>query len=436
MITPTRRCLWLAVLGIPIAALCASAGSPWLGLGYNVVLLLATWVSWRLGSDGQDLRLSRRFDAVLSVRMENRIDVELHNDSGQTIIGRLRDEPPALFSKSDTEFDLRLHPGETQSFSYKVRPPERGSTFFRGTFLRLQCPLGLAERIVRLKTEQPVRVYPNVLALREMDLLNQRGRLKDLGMRQSRMRGLGTEFESLRDYAQGDDYRKIDWKASARRTKMVVRQFEQERNQSVILCIDIGRHMLAEVDGVRKLDHVLDAVFLLAHSAQRAGDCVGLLVYAENVRRYLPPRKGRDQVGFVIEALHDLVAEPLESDPAQAFAYLATRMHRRGLIVHFTECADMDRAKTLVLAHGSTARRHLALIARVSDPHVKEILSHEVATNDEMFRKAAAILATDERKLAKSHLLAAGLHDLEAEPQELADALVRFYWRAKDRALL
>ncbi len=239
----------------------------------------------------------------------------------------------------------------------------------------------------------------------------------------------------LRDYSEGDDYRKIDWKASARRAKLVVRQFEQERNQCVMICIDIGRHMLAEVNGVRKLDHVLDALLMLTNAAAVAGDYVGLLVYADNVRRYIPPRKSRAQVGIIIEAVHDLIAEPVESDPAAAFAYFATRWKRRALLVSFTDYEDVDRAKELTVAFGPMARRHLALICRVQDPRIDEVLQSTVTDVNDMYRKAAANLLMEDRRAATHLVGAAGIHNLDSEPQDLAAKPVSFYFNVKERSL-
>ncbi|HEY0866735.1 MAG TPA: DUF58 domain-containing protein, partial [Fimbriimonas sp.] len=359
---PTKR-LWLLVaLGVPIAALTTMAGAPSFVLFYDLALALAAYASWRLGPSTGGLRLTRRFDPVLSVRVPNRVQVTVENDGVEPVRALLRDEPPAGFLASRREFRVDIPPGQAADLEYTVTPSERGPDAFQGTFLRVACPMGLVEKQVRLDTEEPVRVYPNVLALKEFDLLKQQGRLREIGIRRSRARGIGTEFESLREYAEGDDYRKIDHKASARLGKLVVRQYEQERNQSVILCIDVGRHMLAEVDGVRKLDHVLDSILMLANAAVIAGDLVGLLVYADQVRRYIPPKKGRNQVSSVIDAIHDLVAEPVETDPIGAFAYLGLRWRRRSLLVNFTDFDDPDRARDLVAAFGPMARRHLALM--------------------------------------------------------------------------
>lgn len=289
---------------------------------------------------------------------------------------------------------------------------------------------------MKLNTEQAVRVYPNVLAMREFDFLNQKGKLRDLGIRKSRLRGLGSEFESLREYAIGDDFRKVDWKATARRGKLIVRQFEQDRNQPVILCIDVGRRMLSEVNGITKLDYVLDSLLMLAQAVYLANDFVGLLVYSDVVKRYIPPRKGRNQLGFVIEAIHDLVAEPVESDPAGAFSFLASRWKRRSLVVAFSDVEDSQEAKEFTAAVGSLGRRHVAVLARVSDPKLAELVDSQVENRNDLYLKASAMLFVADRKEASIPLKVAGLHNLEAEPQDLAAALVSFYFETKEKALI
>ncbi len=433
---PTRRFWGLVALGLPIAGLAASAGSPYLGVLYNLAIIGMAWISGLLAPDWKGLRVRRKMDPVLSVRTSNKVTLFIENDGDHTITARIRDEVPPAFESTNREWQVTIEPGDEIERSYSVKPFERGSDFFRGTFLRIQCPFGLVVRDVKLSTSQPVRVYPNVLALREFDLLKQKGRLREIGIRRSRMRGLGTEFESLREYSEGDDYRKIDWKASARSGKVVVRQFEQERNQSVMLVIDVGRHMLSEVNGVRKLDHALDAILMLTHAAAIAGDQVGLLVFSDTVRRYIPPRKGRTQVGQIIEALHDQVAEPLESDARGAFAYLGSRWKRRSLVVAFTDLEDASRARDLMVALGPLTKRHLVLMARVGDGRIGEVLASRTLTERDMYKKSAAILLQEDRKEAESVLSAAGVHNLEAEPQELAAALVSFYFMVKERSLL
>jgi len=400
---------------------------------YDLLILGIAWGTTYLAPSGGNLRLTRTFDPVLSVRAWNKIRLSLHNDGPERVKLALRDEPPERFSVENQEFSVSLEPGAERDLEYEVRPVERGSDAFRGTFVRIHCPLGLAMRQAFLETEQPVRIYPNVLALREFNLLRQQGRLRDIGIRRSRNRGLGTEFESLRQYAEGDDYRKIDWKATARKGDLMVRQYEQERNQPVIICIDTGRHMLSEVYGVRKLDHVLDSLLMLANAAAIAGDQVGLLVFSDKVRRYLPPKRGKSQIGLIIEACHDLVAEPVESDMPGALAYLSSRWNRRSLLVMFSDCVDPDRARDLLQGLGPIARRHLTLFCRINDGRINEIEAKRTQTVQDMYQKAAAALVMEDRRAALSLFTSAKVNVLDSEPQELAAKLVNYYFMVKEK---
>ena len=433
---PTRRLVLLLALMIPGSALLTAAGLGTLALVADLALLGLAWLSSRLVPDLRLLRIERRTDAVLSNRVANRVVLTLTNEGDEPIVGRLRDEPPVSFGAAGLEFALDLAPGEQKAFEYTVSPPERGAAEFPGTFLRLRTPLGLAWRQLRLPTEGTVEVYPNVLALREFDLLNQQGRLREIGIRKSRMRGQGTEFESLRDYTEGDDVRRIDWNATARRGKPIVRQYEVERNQAVLLCVDCGRHMLAEVEGVRKLDHVLDAILMLAHTASSAGDNVGVLAYADGPIVYVPPKKGREAVGVMLHALHDLEAEPIESDAVKTFAYLVARIKRRALVLNFTAMPDLGRAKEVVTGLSPMLRRHLVLTVDVSDPKLKESLGRAIVSNETMAEVAAAQWIERDRREALAFAAASGLRTLEAEPQDLAAALVNAYLDVKARGAL
>lgn len=433
---PTRRLWTLILVGVPVGSAAFAFGYPHLALAWNLLLLCLAIIDLKLVPSIEGLRLRRILDPVLSVRVPNQIRVEVENTGVEDIVARVRDEGPGRSVAAGNEFRIAIAPGRVEEHAYTIVPPERGTDYFRGTWIRQRGALGLIERQSKLNTEQPVRIYPNVLALKEFDLLRQKGRLRQLGIRKSRMRGLGMEFESLRDYSVGDDYRKIDWKASARRSKLVVRQFEQERNQAVIICIDIGRRMLSEVGGVTKLDHTLNSLLMLANAAANEHDLVGLLVYADTVRRYIPPRKGRVQIGAIIEAIHDLVAEPVETDFAAAFGYLGARYKRRSLLVNFTDLDDEEQAEGFLSAFAPISRRHLSLVARIADPSMAEMAGGLVANMNDLYFKAAGLLLTEDRKAAGMKLSTHDIHHLEAEPQNLAAELVSFYFHVKERSLI
>ena len=435
-LVPTKLFWALVALGIPLIGVATFAGIWWFAWFYNLSLLFALFVTFRFGPNSKDLRFRRRMDAVLSVRARNRIRIELEHEGDFHLSGVVRDEIPATFFAEKPESKLSISPGHKFTYDYFLVPPERGEEYFRATFLRLNCPFGLAQKQIRLNTEQPVKVYPNILALREFQLLNQKGRLREAGVRKSRLKGMGTEFESLRDYSEGDDFRKVDWKATARKGKIIVREFEVERNQAVIICIDCGRHMMAEIGGVRKLDLVLDSILMLIQSAIVAGDNVGLLAYGADIIRYIPPKKGQRQLGVLLNSVYNLVAEPVESDPIRAFGYLATRHKRRSLLINFTAVEDRDQARDVIQSFGSFSRNHIALLANINDPRFREILRNEPDNSEDLFKFASAHFLTDERRQAASLLRTANINVLDSEPQDLAGDLVNFYLDVKARGML
>ncbi|RMG25910.1 MAG: DUF58 domain-containing protein [Armatimonadetes bacterium] len=417
--------LVLSVLGI--------ADPRFLGLvwPYTGFVLLLAGVSYLTAPDGRELRIERRMDRVLSVGVENLVRLSVTNESDRTIRCTLREEPPPGFRFDRREFEVELAPGRAVELRYHVIPSERGDFFFRDTFYRASGWLRLVFRQQALKTRQVVRVYPNVLALRKFDLLNQRGHLREIGIRRSRLRSLGTDFESLREYVPDDDYRRIDWKATARRGTLIVREYEAERNQSVVLIVDYGRLMMADAGGRKKLDHVLDASLLLANAVIHANDQLGLLVYGDRVERWIPPKKGRGQLGEVIEAVHDLQAEPIASDAYSAFAYLSSRWKRRSLIVVFTEVDQPEVAKQLLSILGPLARHHVCLVVTVADPNTRRLME-----SSDPFLSTAARLVEEDRERASWYLRQSGVRTLDAEPEALAAALVNCYLDIKAAAVL
>jgi uncharacterized protein (DUF58 family) len=435
-LVPTKFFWFLVALGIPLIGVATLSGLLWFGWFYNIALLFALLITFYFGPNSKDLRFRRRMDAVLSVRARNRIRIELEHDGDFHLSGVIRDEIPATFSAEEPETKLSISPGQKFTYEYFLVPPERGEEYFRATYLRLNCPFGLVQKQIRLNTEQPVKVFPNILALREFQLLNQQGRLREAGIRKSRLKGMGTEFESLRDYSEGDDFRKVDWKATARRGKIIVREYEVERNQAVILCVDCGRHMMAEINGVRKLDLVLDSILLVIHAAISAGDNVGLLAYGADIIQFVPPKKGHRQLGVMLNAVYNLVAEPVESDPVRAFSYLSSRHKRRSLLINFTAVEDRDQATDVIKSFGSFSPNHIALLANINDPRFREILRNEPEDAESLFRFASAHFLTDERRQAATMLKSANINVLDSEPQDLAGDLVNFYLDVKSRGRL
>jgi len=378
-------------------------------------------------------RLQRRHERVLSLGAENCIELTLTHSLTAPYHARLRDEPPPLCDYDRREFTLLLLPDQPARVVYHLTPRYRGEARFEDVFLRVEGRLRLTTRDYRLPARESVPIYPNLLQLREYDLLRYRGRLQMMGFRQLRLRGQGTEFESLREYTPDDEFRRIDWKATARRGKPIVRDYQTERSQNVILLLDAGRTMLAEVEGKRKFDAVLNAALMLAYVAVQMDDKVGALVFADEVDLFSPPQRGRAQVGKLVEALHDAEPRLVESDYLYATTYLAKRWRKRSLIALFTDLIDPDASRMVLHAVDALRRQHLCVVITVADPRLHCWSQQPPDTPSDLYRRAVALQTLNDRLAAIRALERMGVHCIDAEPDTLVAALVNHYLQVKAR---
>ncbi|MEX2243538.1 MAG: DUF58 domain-containing protein [Fimbriimonadaceae bacterium] len=436
MPVPTTRFWLLIAAGIPLALIGAVVpGFEAVLLPYNAMLLVALVTSWLVARRWDFLTVTRVTAPLFSVGVPNPVRLDVENASDIRVRLLVRDAPPSDSDATRHEFAVALEPGRAQQLSYTITPRHRGNDAFGGTYLRVLAPLGLAWVEKFVPNQQKAPIYPNVRALAEYDLLKQKGHLALMGVRRSRVKGLGTEFESLREY-NDDDYRIIDWKTTARTGKLVVRNYEVERNQGVIVALDVGRHMLAEVAGRRKLDYAIDSSLMLMHAAEKMGDQIGLLMFSDYVGRYIAPKKGRAQVSAILDTVHGVHAEPVQPNYLAAFSYLASRWKRRSLVVVFTDAENEEQAAELSAALSILRRRHLLFVVRVADPRLREVLATGVEKPTDLYHRAAAFWYFRDRKKADVRLSTGGVQSIEAEPEDLSAALVSAYLRVKELALI
>lgn len=436
MVLTSRAWVLLGLGGL--VALLGAARPELLGLTLLIDLLaiLAITVDAFTLPRADAFSVQRTHERVLSLGAANRIELHLTHLLTTPRRARLRDEPPPLCDYDQREFTLTLTPNQPAQVAYHLTPHYRGEARFEDVFLRVEGRYGLTARDYRLPAREIAPVYPNLLQMREYDLLRHRGRLQQMGFRQRRLRGEGTEFESLRDYTPDDEFRRIDWKATARRGKPIVRDYQIERSQNVILMLDAGRNMLAEVEGKRKFDAVLNTALMLAYVAVQMDDKVGALVFADEIDRFIPPQRGRTQVGKLVEMLHDAQPRMVESDYLYATTYLAKRWRKRSLIALFTDLIDPDASRMVLHALGILSRQHLCVAITVSDPRLHTWSRQTPSTAPELYRRAVALQTLNDRLAARRTLERMGIHCIDAEPDTLVPNLVNYYLQAKARGSL
>jgi len=302
--------------------------------------------------------------------------------------------------------------------------------------VRFRSRLGLFWRQHAYATQQPIKVYPNLHDLRRYDLVVRRGLLLEAGTRAARRFGPGTEFERLREYVPDDEFRRINWKATARRGIPIAAEYETERSQNVLVVLDAGRLMAAVAKGLTKLDHSLNAGLLLAYAAGLRGDRVGLLAYADRVSAYLPPRRGRRAFLSIMDHLYRLEPQLTESDHARAFAYLGAQNLSRSLLVLFTDLADPDPSKSLIAHLARASKRHLPALVTISDPALVGPAEREARDAQELYEKAVAQRMLEERRQVMATLSHRGVITLDLPADRLSAQVVATYLELKARGRL
>lgn len=436
----TYRLAILVALGaIPMLML---QRAPWLlfaVLGYNFLLAVFTVADYiAMPRPDQILSVERIVDEKLSLGASNPVRLEVRSLFHRELKVIVRDEPPYRFDvDGPTQRELTVFTGNRPAtVQYHVTPPAKGDFIFGDLFVQYPARLGLVVRMGRFPASQVVKVYPNLLETEKYEMLARRGRLMQVGIRSAKIRGGGAEFESLREYVPGDEYKKIDWNATARRGKLITRQFEAERSQNIVLLLDTGRTMLQPVQKMAKLDYVVNTALMLAYVAASSDDKVGLMAFDAEVRVFLPPAKSKAQVYRILESLYNIEARLVETDYPDAFQNLATRWRRRSLIVLFSDLVDPDSSASILDAVPMLEERHRVVCVTVSDPNIVAAANKFPSNSADVYAKAVAMQVLQERRQAITALKRRGVWTIDSPPEDLSADLINHYLDLKSRSLI
>lgn len=320
---------------------------------------------------------------------------------------------------------------------FDIRGTERGSFPLGPVAVRLPGPLGLVERTTRIRTDDTITIAPSVAGVRRFRLLSLQHRLRELGVRNIRRRGEGTTFESLREYVVGDDPRHIDWKATAKRRKLITRDYAVEQGQTVLIAIDAGRMMTQYAGELPRFEYALSSALVLADVALGSGDHVGAIVFDDQVRAFVPPQRGAPALQGIRQALIPIRATMAEPDYAVAFRTLAARHRKRSLIILFTDVIDVRASQALIAHTIRSAVRHLpVVIALRNDQLVAAAVPGEVARSSMLYESAAAEELLLARAEAMQRMRQAGVTVLDVSPHAMTPAVINHYLEIKARASL
>jgi uncharacterized protein (DUF58 family) len=448
---PSQRLYLLLGLGflIPMGlgqVSSVSINGLWSLLGiYDLAILAISFYDYRQATQWQ-LDLARICEEKLSIGRDNAIRLTLAVTKAPSLKKitplQLRDGTPASFKVADLNpLSVALLPQLATELTYLVFPPRRGSFRWTPVSLRLCSPWGLSWRSWQIPVETVVDVYPDLIGLR---MLSIRLSLENSGNLQRRHKVGGTEFAELREYTVGDDIRFMDWKATARRQRPIVRLLEPEREQPLLILLDRGRLMTAQVAGLSRFDWALNAALSLAMAGLRRGDRVGVVVFDKTIHTWIAPTPGMGHLSQILERLNTIEPARTETDYVGVTAQVLNQYHRRALVVMLTDIVDEIASQDLLVAMGRLSPRFLPLCVALRDPQVDAQAKPNVDFNrpselnkvEPLYTQAVALDLLHQRKVAFAKLRQQGTLILDAPAPQVSEQLVNQYLRVKARGRL
>ena len=435
----TRRFFILLAIGfVPLSLSWNFPELRYAVLVYDVALLaLALFDYFTSRRLPEELTIRREFERRFAIGDETKTKLHIENASARSFYLKIKDEfPPemTLHDARETEFEIEAQ--TTVDFIYGLTPQKRGKYQFGRIAVRVLSRLGLVWCQTNLGAAESVKVYPNVRRAREI-ALKALGAVSFLAVqRKAVRRGEGRDFESMRDYVPGDELRHISWTATARRSKLTTRQYQIERDQTVLIALDAGRLMTGRIDDETKFDTAIHASLALMAAAARGGDNCGLMVFGRQVKKFLPPQKGSGYMDAVLEALHDLEPELIEPSYARAFQFVASNSKKRSFVVILTDLVDKESSKELISSLKLLRPRHLPLVVCIGDRDLNQTVSQKPAEIKDVFAQSAAGEIIHQRESALRLVETLGGLALDVTTNSLAPKLLETYLRVKERGLL
>lgn len=404
---------------------------------FDMALFAAAAGDYFASEKANAFRITRTVEDRFSMGAENEVVVKITNRAPRKVTFIVKDEyPPQMELAEPREVRLTVTPNRTRAWHYRLIPTARGSYEFGDTPVRILSRFGLLWKQFTFPTAQSIKVYPDIREAKKHEIYAHRNRRPEPGLRRMRLKGQGREFESMREFVIGDEIRHISWAATARRGKLITRQYTIERSQNIVVLLDTGRLMTARIGKLSKLDHAINATLSIGYVAAAGGDNVGLVAFARKVVSYLPPQRGRDQVNRLMEALYALEPQMIEPSYARAFNFFSANCHRRSLVVILTDLVDRDASAELLAHTSRLIPRHLPLIITIGDTDLRELVRTAPKNPPEVYRQGVAEDILRQREEALTRIRHAGGLALDVPAGRLSLELVNKYLEVKERGLL
>ena len=436
VVVTTRVVLLLLFGTLPLMLVKTHAGALSLWFVYNVIVLFLVVLDVIISPRPENLVIERRMPRKLSIGRDNHIEIIITNSSHRPLSLELVDEFPEEFSGDRKNITLELAQRTSRSCSYAVKPLRRGCYFFNRTVVRFR---GLLELVVFQQEYGEacrVEVYPDIAAISRFELRMKRGQMAEAGLVTERRRGCGSDFESLREYVKGDEFRRIDWKASARKNKLITREFQSEVNQSVLVVLDCSRSMGAVVDHLTLLDHAVNSALILGYQVMKKGDRIGLLAFSDRPHIFLPPGRGKAHFYSFTRHLYAIAANRVEPDYETVLRAISASRLRRSLLMVITDLTSGEAVNKMLAAVPMVSRKHLTAVISVLDPKLQDIANAVPDNVDAVYDKVVARSMIERVAGLSRHIEKIGVATMLITPRQLNSKLLSHYLQIKMRSQL
>jgi uncharacterized protein (DUF58 family) len=404
-------------------------------LFWDLGFLVLSCLDYGLSLRGKEIQAQRRSPRHYLQGISQEIEIVLSNWADLPKYIKVRDQTPLEWEAAPV-LKTRVSARAEVVLRYSATPLERGVYRFGDLGLRVEGPLRLIQRPLHLSTSEEIRVLPGLQTLRYPDLIAHRRRARHWGLRKVKWREKGREFESLREYMEGDDPRHMHWKASARLDRPIVQEYQPEKNQIVMIAVDAGRLMGAVSEGKKKLDHALEASAHLAHAALAGGDQVGFLAFADRILLFIPPKKTHGQLQAILEGTVSLRSVLVEPRYEEAFLWFRSQVRRRSLVVIFTDLMDELASDNLLEAVALLRPRHLPLCMAIRDSEWDDLMSRPPTNVTGVYERSVLQETIRQRRKAIGKLQQKGAIAMDLPPKLLSSNAMERYLDVKRRGLL
>jgi uncharacterized protein (DUF58 family) len=405
---------------------------------YTLLLILVLIITDAVILYANKIGISAKRNTLEKLSNGDENPVTIHIENKYSFPARLTviDELPYQLQKRDAKYVLQIQPADNKTIQYIIRPVKRGEYHFGALNIFVKNQIGFLERRYRFSNHMIVPVYPSFIQMRKYELLAINNRISDSGIKKIRRIGNHSEFDQIKEYVGGDDYRTINWKATARKERLMVNQYQDERSQQVYSLIDMGRVMQMPFEGLSLLDYSINSSLVISNIAMLKNDKAGVITFSSKVQSVLPAERKSGHLSKILQLLYSQKTDYLESDFENLYINVKNRINTRSLLLLFSNFESLPALKRQIKYLKRLSKDHLLVVVFFENTELKKFIHAPAISTENIYHKTIAEKFAMEKKLILKELDRYGIHSILTDPKNLSVNTINKYLELKARGLL